>query len=85
MFALWTWTKGGYLRLVEPVADERHRPAERGELDSAAGVERQVERMLDSPRLESGVRAMFTDLWALDDFVTLEKDPTLFPAFRFGL
>ena len=21
MFALWTWTKGGYLRLVEPVAD----------------------------------------------------------------
>ena len=55
--------------------------AERGELDSAAGVERQVERMLDSPRLESGVRAMFTDLWALDDFVTLEKDPTLFPAF----
>ena len=31
MFALWTWTKGGYLRLVEPVADERHRPAERSE------------------------------------------------------
>ena len=55
--------------------------AERGELDSSAGVARQVERMLDSPRLEAGVRAMFTDLWALDDFATLEKDPTLFPAF----
>jgi len=55
--------------------------AEQGRLDDAPGVEAQVERMLRSPRIEHGVRALFTDMWALDDFATLEKDPTLFPAF----
>lgn len=55
--------------------------AEQGKLESSRDIESQVERMMQSPRLENGVRAMFTDLWALDDFATLEKDPTLFPAF----
>lgn len=55
--------------------------AERGELDDAAEVERQVERLMESPRFEGGVRAFFTDMLSLDDFATLEKDTVLFPAF----
>ena len=38
----------------------------------------QVDRMLDDPRIEQGIRAFFTDmlrLYALDD---LNKDPTVF-------
>src|SRR5690606_31523642 len=35
--------------------------AEKGELQTKRGLERQVERMLASPRLEQGVRAFFID------------------------
>ena len=59
--------------------------AESGELDDARGVERQVERMMASPRFEGGMRAFFTDMLALDDFQTLEKDPNLFPAFSLAV
>ncbi len=56
-----------------------------GGLDDARGVARQVERMLDSTRFETGMRAFFTDMLALDDFQTLEKDPNLFPAFSLAV
>lgn len=55
--------------------------AERGELDSDDGVESHVERLLESPRFEIGIRAFFTDMLSLDDFATLEKDSVIFPAF----
>lgn len=55
--------------------------ARRGDLDSRDGLEREVERMMASPRFEAGVRAFFTDMLALDDFSTLQKDTLIFPAF----
>jgi hypothetical protein len=55
--------------------------AEKGDLASKSGLEDQVDRMMASPRLQAGVRAFFSDMLALDDFATLEKDTLLYPAF----
>jgi len=55
--------------------------AESGELDSSKGLERQLERMLNSPLMERGVRAFFSDFLDLDKFETLEKDTLIYPAF----
>ncbi|MFM8517357.1 MAG: DUF1592 domain-containing protein [Nevskiaceae bacterium] len=59
--------------------------AERGELDDMRGIRRQAERMMASTRFETGVRAFFTDMLALDDFQTLEKDSSLYPAFSLAV
>jgi hypothetical protein len=37
--------------------------------------------MLASPRLETGVRAFFDDMFGFDDFATLAKDPETYPSF----
>jgi hypothetical protein len=55
--------------------------AQRGELATAAGRARVVDRMLESPRLEAGVRALFDDMLGFDDFATLAKDPIIYPDF----
>jgi hypothetical protein len=55
--------------------------AESGELGNARGLNRQIDRMLSSPRLESGVRAFFDDMLMLDSFADVTKDPTLYPAY----
>lgn len=55
--------------------------AERGELHTRRGLERQVERMMASPRLEDGIRAFFTDQLRFDEFEVLAKDAMLFPKF----
>ena len=65
--------------------DELLRAAAAGELATAKGRAKQVERMLASPRLEQGVRAFFADMLGLDGFQTLAKDPTLFPRYNFKL
>lgn len=52
-----------------------------GELRTKRGLERQVERMMESPRLEQGVRAFFVDQLRFDEFEVLAKDATLFPKF----
>ncbi len=57
--------------------------AEKGELHTAKGLAKQVDRMLASPRLESGVRAFFTDMLEFDSFDTLAKDAALYPKFTF--
>jgi len=57
--------------------------AENGELHTKAGVQRQVDRMLASPRLKDGVRAFFADMLEFDTFETLSKDTTLYPKFTF--
>jgi hypothetical protein len=62
--------------------DELLTAAARGELDSKRGLARQVDRLLASPRLESGVRALFTDMLAFDGFDTLAKDSMIYPAFN---
>nr|WP_298727389.1 DUF1592 domain-containing protein [uncultured Steroidobacter sp.] len=55
--------------------------AESGELHTRRGLERQVDRMLASPRLETGVRALFDDMFAFEQFATLAKDNLIYPIF----
>jgi hypothetical protein len=53
-----------------------------GSLHTEAGLDRQVDRMLASPRLEEGVRAFFADMLAYDQFAGLSKDAKLYPIFN---
>jgi hypothetical protein len=55
--------------------------AEAGELYQRQGLERQVQRMLQSPKLVSGLRAFFNDMLAFEDFEKLEKDSIIYPVF----
>jgi hypothetical protein len=50
-----------------------------GDLNTAAGLEKQVSRLMASPRLDNGMRAFFTDMLALDTFDTVSKDPLIYP------
>ncbi|MDB5424102.1 MAG: hypothetical protein JWQ29_1518 [Phenylobacterium sp.] len=61
--------------------DRLLRAAERGELYTSAGLQRQLDRMTASPRLDAGVRAFFADMLALDGFAALAKDPVIYPTF----
>jgi hypothetical protein len=61
--------------------DELLKAAESGALSTDKGLETQVDRLMASPRFKGGVRAFFTDMLALDDFATLEKDSVIYPAF----
>jgi hypothetical protein len=70
-FFLWNSTPDGELL----------RAAEAGELHTAEGLARQVDRMLSSPRVESSVRAFFSDMLRFSDYETLAKDPAFFPQF----
>jgi hypothetical protein len=55
--------------------------AGRGELDTKAGLEKQVDRMLASSRLEAGTRAFFADMLGFDTFDQLAKDSVIYPKF----
>jgi len=55
--------------------------AESGELNTPKGFTKQLDRMLASPRLEEGVRAFFSDMFAFDDFSMLAKDAKIYPQF----
>ena len=55
--------------------------AQKGELSTAKGIAKQVDRMLASPRVEAGVRAFFTDFLGFDEFENVTKDTALFPKF----
>jgi hypothetical protein len=59
--------------------------AERGELHTAKGLGREVERLLASPRARDGVNAFFADMLAFDGFETLEKDSVIYPAFSLAV
>jgi hypothetical protein len=61
--------------------DELLRAAQAGELDSKSGLNKQVDRMLASPRLENGVRAFFVDFLDFDQFDSLAKDAAIYPVF----
>lgn len=56
--------------------------AERGDLDTTAGLARQVQRLMKSPRLEVGVRTFFADMLGFDAFDSLAKDPIIYPKFN---
>ncbi|MGI9262277.1 MAG: DUF1592 domain-containing protein, partial [Woeseiaceae bacterium] len=53
--------------------------AETGELHTEEGLRNAVDRMLQSSRLEHGMRAFFDDMMAFDEFNSLAKDPTVYP------
>jgi len=53
--------------------------AETGELHTDEGLQRAVDRMLQSSRLEDGMRAFFDDMMAFDEFNSLAKDPMVYP------
>jgi len=59
--------------------DELLRAAESGELHTREGLERSVDRMLRSSRLEDGMTAFFDDMMAFDEFDSLAKDPVVYP------
>ncbi len=61
--------------------DELIRSAETGQLQTPAGRARQVDRLLASSRLETGVRAFFDDMLGFDDLVSLSKDAHIYPTF----
>jgi len=61
--------------------EELLRAAQAGELDSKSGLDKQVDRMLASPRLENGVRAFFIDFLDFDQFDSLAKDASIYPVF----
>ena len=53
--------------------------AESNELGTPAGLEKQVTRLMASPRLEAGMRAFFNDMLMLDTFDTVSKDALIYP------
>ena len=54
---------------------------EKGELDNARGLKKQVDRLMASPRFEEGLRAFFTDMYGLDELDTMTKDAVIYPKF----
>ncbi len=59
--------------------------ANRGDLFDSKKRARVVDSMLASPRLETGVRAFFDDMFGLEGTETLSKDATVYPYFLGGI
>jgi hypothetical protein len=59
--------------------------AQSGALATPDGVSKQVNRLMASPRLETGMRAFFADYFELDTFGNITKDPTIYPKFMGGV
>jgi hypothetical protein len=55
------------------------RAAGNGDLNTSAGLARQVDRLMASHRLEAGMRAFFDDMLQLNTFDTVSKDSLLYP------
>lgn len=62
--------------------DELLDAAERGDLAGGSTLDRQIERLVASRKLESGVRAFFSDLLRLDEIDEVSKDVLLYPRFN---
>jgi hypothetical protein len=65
--------------------EELLRAAASGSIHTRAGLEREVNRMVSSPRLEAGVRAFFSDMLGFSDFDTVSKDPSFFPRYTLNV
>jgi len=67
--------------------DELLTAAENGDLTSDDGLAAQVERLLASPKLEAGIRAIFSDLYDFKQFDDglVRKDSALFPIYTQSL
>ena len=56
--------------------------AEAGEVQTPAGLAKQVDRMMSSPRLETGMRAFYADMLQLDTFDNIVKDTLIYPKYN---
>jgi hypothetical protein len=56
--------------------------ARSGAIHTQAGLKRQLNRMISSPRFEDGARAFFIDMLQLDGIENLVKDPAIYPKFN---
>jgi hypothetical protein len=72
-------TRLSYLMWNSTPDEELLKAAEAGDLNTAAGIGKQVDRLMASPRLEVGMRAFFNDMLELDTFDTVSKDSILYP------
>jgi hypothetical protein len=72
-------TRLSYLMWDTTPDNELLQAAGAGELNTAAGLDKQVSRLLASPRLDAGMRAFFTDMLELDTFDTVSKDALIYP------
>jgi hypothetical protein len=55
--------------------------AEKGTLRKKAGALEQVNRLIESPKFEQGVRAFFSDMFAYEQFNGLSKEQSIYPIF----
>ena len=55
--------------------------ADKGDLATPDGLAKQVDRMIASPRAQTGVRAYFADMMEFDQFGALSKDAGLYPNY----
>ncbi len=55
--------------------------ARKGALNTPAGLKKQVDRMISSPRIADGIRALFSDMLGFSDFESVSKDPSFFPRY----
>ena len=72
-FMLWDTT---------PDADLLQAAESVGRLNTAAGVAEQVDRLMASPRLETGMRAFYADMLQLDTFSNTTKDSIIYPKYN---
>ena len=78
-------TRLSYLMWDSAPDAELLQAAEKGDLNTAAGLEKQVDRLMASPRLDAGMRAFFNDMLELDTFDTVSKDSILYPKWSSGI
>jgi hypothetical protein len=55
--------------------------ARTGALSEPAGVAQQVDRLMASPRLITGMKAFYSDFLELDSFSAITKDSTIYPKY----
>lgn len=72
-------TRLSYLMWDTTPDAELLKSAESGELNTPAGLEKQVDRLMASPRLEAGMRAFFNDMLMLETFANVSKDSAFYP------
>lgn len=56
--------------------------AKSGEIHTQQGIQAQLQRLTESPRMEQGIRAFFADMMQIDGFENMVKDPAIYPKFN---
>lgn len=59
--------------------------AEKGDLHTQSGVNKQIKRLLASERMDAGARAFFDDMLQNDLFATITKDASIYPKFSLAV